>query len=1620
MLLNEDDDGGNGTFSVITITAATSGTYTLTAESFANPGDPGLGEWTLSVREQGVDEAPSAPPSAVVATLGDNYGFISPAGTDEDVYQITLTAGMIYDFQVAGGADYNTDWQAVPLGELDTIIRVYDSAGTLLFSNDDVDFPDDISSATGFIAETSGTYYVEVDAYAGQTGGYVLNITETDLSTLDPLDSINWGGDANAVDNSDTLLIYFAADGETFDGVESMGWTAYEQAQALAAFQTYSQFADLTFAITASQALADFTLVTTESDDFLGYFNPPGEVNEGVGVFAINGTGWDRTGANGGLEAGGYGWITLIHEFGHGLGLAHPHDEGGGSTVMPGVTGPFGSYGIFDMNQGVYTTMSYNDGWQLHPDTDANGFPVPDTLDYGYQATPMALDMAMIQIKYGSVSANTGNNVYTLGTANVAGTYYQAIWDTGGTDEIVYVGTSDATIDLTAATLDYSPTGAGVLSWVDGIFGGFTIANTVVIENATGGDGDDNLIGNSAANILTGNDGNDTFIGREGDDEIHGDGGTDTLVLSGNQADYTVTAIAGGFTVEDNVAGDGDDGLDTVYDLEFLQYADGTVNLGDAPGNQAPTLTGFGPSVAFNEQAVNGGPQLIDGDVVFEDSDGNFDGGTIVVSGLLAEDTVGIRNEGTGAGQVGVSGANITYGGVIVGTFAGGAGATLTITLNAQATSIAVDQIIENLTYANASNSPTANRTLTINVTDDDGADLGGSVYTPGPYVERTAGANPIGALPTLGDGPVLAGVDADNDGDLDLVLGDQPGVLRYFQNNAGAYTELTAAANPFNGFTVGNSYSMPVAMDFDGDGDMDVAVGGSPGTMFALRNNGNGTFTNLVGAGVNPFNGIDVGAFSDPAAIDYDNDGDIDLVIGGGGGTGSIAANNGALLVWQNNAGVFTAQVGAANPFNGAAFDVGSFASPTTGDVDGDGDIDVVVGNSAGAVRTFLNNGSGVFAEAVGAANPFNGVTIAGGYALPSLIDIDGDGDLDMSVRGYGAGPIRYFENTGSFASTPAPTIAVEVLAQNDAPSGTNGSATIVENSSHVFDAADFGFSDPLEGDDFAGVVITTLPGQGTLLLNGVAVTAGQFVTAADIAGGLLTYEPDPDENGANYASFTFQVRDDGGVANSGVDTDPTPNTFSFAVTPDNTAPTLTDVDSPVTFLENIVNATPQILDADVTFSDAEDNFNGGSLVVTGMLRRGLHRRERRGHRPRPDRRQRPQRHLWRRHHRHDHRRGRRVHRRSQLGGHLGRGRGADREPHLFQQQRHADGEPHAQHRRLRRRGTASPSIGLRRADRRGQSVRRRHLRAATARSRPSSTATMTATSIWSSAGRTACSISTATTAAAFTRTRPAPPIRSTGSTSARAAPIRPRRRSTSTMTAIVDLVVGSNYGDLVVLESDGNGGWTDGGFLSGVTVSAFSTPTAVDLDGDGLDDLVLGSASGFLYGFINNGDGSFTELVGANDPFLTHRRALFLGAGLRRHRRRRRHGCGGRRLLWRPHRLHQRRRHASARRRPARSTASPSRRSRPSPSSISTMTATSTASPARSTATSACSRTWPPRASISWSTSRPRTTSLWRSSSTTARTCWSPPMPPSRRRSTRPATATASSPARAPIPRT
>ena len=101
-------------------------------------------------------------------------------------------------------------------------------------------------------------------------------------------------------------------------------------------------------------------------------------------------------------------------------------------------------------------------------------------------------------------------------------------------------------IDLRAATIDYSPTGGGAISYVAGIIGGYTIAQGVVIENATGGSGDDRLTGNAAANELTGGAGEDVLIGGDGADVLRGGGGADTFLYELIESARDLIADLGG------------------------------------------------------------------------------------------------------------------------------------------------------------------------------------------------------------------------------------------------------------------------------------------------------------------------------------------------------------------------------------------------------------------------------------------------------------------------------------------------------------------------------------------------------------------------------------------------------------------------------------------------------------------------------------------------------------------------------------------------------------------------------------------------------------------------------------------------------------------------------------------------------------------------------------------------------------------------------------------------------------------------------------------------------------------------------------------------------------------
>jgi serralysin len=444
-------------------------------------------------------------------------------------------------------------------------------------------------------------------------------------SSYNPKSGLDWG---TRVPGDNTIEVYFAPKGakirDGYGGVyTSDGFTLYEIRQFQRAFALIEASVAIDFVRVGSRAAADFVIGLDAngemSRDTLGWMNPPGEAFGGSAMF--NGLAWDR-GPGGDLSVGGYGFVTIVHELLHGLGLAHPFDDGGTSTVFPGVRYGSNDLGTALLNQGVFTTMSYNSGFVAGP----VGYSAFDhrIWNHGYEAGPSPLDIAVLQEKYGANGATrSGDTTYTLPDVNKIGTAYRGIWDTGGTDTIQYLGGRDTTINLRAATLNYERGGGGFISAADGVAGGVTIAAGVVIENARSARGDDTLVGNGVANRLAAGGGNDTLYGLGGDDLLFAGAGNDT-VRAGNGND-TVRGYAGADTVYGGIGRDtlfGDTGNDRLFaetgndtgwggaGNDRLAGGDGDDVLGGGPGadvvfggNGADTI--FGSS--GNDQ-LNGGP----------------------------------------------------------------------------------------------------------------------------------------------------------------------------------------------------------------------------------------------------------------------------------------------------------------------------------------------------------------------------------------------------------------------------------------------------------------------------------------------------------------------------------------------------------------------------------------------------------------------------------------------------------------------------------------------------------------------------------------------------------------------------------------------------------------------------------------------------------------------------------------------------------------------------------------------------------------------------------------------------------------------------------------------------
>ena len=183
-------------------------------------------------------------------------------------------------------------------------------------------------------------------------------------------------------------------------------------------------------------------------------------------------------------------------------------------------------------------------------------------------------------------------------------------------------------------------------------------------------------------------------------------------------------------------------------------------------------------------------------------------------------------------------------------------------------------------------------------------------------------------------------------------------------------------------------------------------------------------------------------------------------------------------------------------------------------------------------------------------AIDPATGVvSVANGAAIDFETAPGPNHSYDITVQ----------STAGALSSTH--TFSIGVGDVNEAPAGTDKTVTMLEGDSYTFSVADFGFSDPSDSihpNSLLAVKMTTVPGAGTgtFTNNGVTVNAGDSVSAADIAAGHLVFTPTAHSNGSPEATFTFQVQDNGGTANNGVDLDQSPNTVTINVNAVNDAP--------------------------------------------------------------------------------------------------------------------------------------------------------------------------------------------------------------------------------------------------------------------------------------------------------------------------------------------------------------------------------------------------------------------------------------------------------------------------------
>jgi VCBS repeat-containing protein len=245
------------------------------------------------------------------------------------------------------------------------------------------------------------------------------------------------------------------------------------------------------------------------------------------------------------------------------------------------------------------------------------------------------------------------------------------------------------------------------------------------------------------------------------------------------------------------------------------------------------------------------------------------------------------------------------------------------------------------------------------------------------------------------------------------------------------------------------------------------------------------------------------------------------------------------------------------------------------------------VVGTVSGSDPDAGDTKSYSLTNTAGGRFAINRTTGALTVANSTLLNYEAATSHAVTVRVTDRGGLTYDE-----------TFTINLTNVNEAPSGTNATVTITEDTSHILTAANFGFSDVDAGDALSAVRIDTLPTAGTLTLSGTAVTAGQVITTADLAAGQLVFTPAANANGTGYARMTFSVRDSTNLY------DPTPNTLTVNITAVNDRPVITaNSGSSVAEGGTDTITSAELAAVDVDNSAAQLRFSVGTGPAHGRL---------------------------------------------------------------------------------------------------------------------------------------------------------------------------------------------------------------------------------------------------------------------------------------------------------------------------------------------------------------------------------------------------------------------------------